>query len=425
MRYHLFCLFGLFFLTLYLFWPGILRSDSLVQYQEALKGCFNDHHPPMMAATWGLLNKIYPGPGLMLLFHWILLWGAALIFSVSFKNILLRWVFVFIPLMPQILGYGPFILKDSGFTLSFLFCCSLLSFYTIHKEKMPYWVFLLSCMLLFYGSAVKFQGVFILPVLALWYGLVLNKNSNNLNIKKSIIIYLGLFSAVTLFNQSVTQTKNYSWQYVKLYDLAGMSLNQNTNLFPAWSQENPNFSLARIHSLYSTIRVDELVWGKDVPLMIGKNQLQRHQLSDAWRRAVLDNPKSYLVHRFGLFKTLVSNSSIKSLDSVTSLKDEIPHGVQSILKIMDQLHLTKIVNMMSSFLPYILISIGYFIYGCLRLRKTVYAYPLVFLNGIALLLLWVLFFFSMAADGRYIYLTHCCFHFSHPFFYACLKNKTN
>src|SRR5207253_5889655 len=79
--FFLFCCALLYFFELFLFWPGVIRPDSLAQLQQAQTGIFSDHHPPVMALYWGVLNFIWPGPGLLFLTHLSLLFGAAVCFA--------------------------------------------------------------------------------------------------------------------------------------------------------------------------------------------------------------------------------------------------------------------------------------------------------------------------------------------------------
>jgi len=72
------CLAG-FVLTLVAFAPGLMSPDSIDQWQQGRAWSFNDVHPPMMSALWGIFDRVWPGPFLMLVFHNLLFWsGAAL-----------------------------------------------------------------------------------------------------------------------------------------------------------------------------------------------------------------------------------------------------------------------------------------------------------------------------------------------------------
>jgi hypothetical protein len=53
-------------------WPGRLLLDSQWQYQQALAGIFDDHHPVLMSALWSVLLRLYPAPGLIWLLSLVL-----------------------------------------------------------------------------------------------------------------------------------------------------------------------------------------------------------------------------------------------------------------------------------------------------------------------------------------------------------------
>lgn len=57
---------GWIVLVLYAY-PGVMTMDSFDQLHEGRTWFFTDAHPPMMAALWGVLDRIVAGPILMLL----------------------------------------------------------------------------------------------------------------------------------------------------------------------------------------------------------------------------------------------------------------------------------------------------------------------------------------------------------------------
>ena len=57
---------GWIVLVLYAY-PGVMTMDSFDQLHEGRAWFFTDAHPPMMAALWGVLDRIVAGPILMLL----------------------------------------------------------------------------------------------------------------------------------------------------------------------------------------------------------------------------------------------------------------------------------------------------------------------------------------------------------------------
>jgi hypothetical protein len=89
--------------------PGVLSPDSFVIYGQAKAFAFSDHHAPMMALLWALLDHIVPGPRGMLLFLLALYWGGLLMLSKAAARINP----VVAPLM-VVLGFMPFAINFAG-----------------------------------------------------------------------------------------------------------------------------------------------------------------------------------------------------------------------------------------------------------------------------------------------------------------------
>ncbi len=424
-QFHVFLIFfiAIYVVELFVFWPGVIRPDSLTQLQQAQTGVFSDHHPPIMALYWGFLNSIYPGPGLMFLTHMSLLFGATLLFASFFKDSRWCWFYLFIPIWPQISFYSSFVLKDVGFTFSFLFVCSILTFYSLHQKKLPIRLALPICGLLFYGTAVKFQAAFVLPCLSLWLAYSLNAYRFSFTVLfQSLLFFCLLLGSVQFFNHHMTHKKDHSWQFVKLYDLAGISLKKNEDLFPDFVKNKPFFSMTALARKFNSQRVDELVFDAEPLLIKGKTEQQRNSLWYTWLEAIQNYPGSYFLHRWELFQHLLRKSPIKSMSEIASHQEFIPSLIRDILLRCEAHGLTVFFKTITSFGFYLPFMMLYLVLGLVCIKRDPYAIPLVFLNSTGLTLLLVLFVFSMASDVRYIYLTMCCFHFSHPFFFKTFKN---
>ena len=59
------CVAG-FALAVAAFYPGYMSPDSTSQLMQARAWDFTDWHPPLMAALWGLVDRVFPGPAGML-----------------------------------------------------------------------------------------------------------------------------------------------------------------------------------------------------------------------------------------------------------------------------------------------------------------------------------------------------------------------
>src|SRR5437763_16429846 len=70
------CVAG-FALALAAFYPGYMSPDSTSQLTQARAWDFTDWHPPLMAALWGAVDRVFPGPAGMLVLQNAAYWGAA------------------------------------------------------------------------------------------------------------------------------------------------------------------------------------------------------------------------------------------------------------------------------------------------------------------------------------------------------------
>src|SRR6187551_2782850 len=78
-------LFG-FLVVWWVYRPGFMSWDSVVQLRQARAGAFTDDHPPIVALIWRSLDRLWPGPiGMLILFDGLFWIGLAVFFR------LLRW----------------------------------------------------------------------------------------------------------------------------------------------------------------------------------------------------------------------------------------------------------------------------------------------------------------------------------------------
>lgn len=432
----------LFFINAALFWPGQMTSDSIMQYQAAISGLYFDWHPPIMSVLWRFFNYLYPGPGLLFLFHLSLFYISAALLITIFRQSKFRWFYVILPLIPPLSLYSSMLWKDIAFTFSYLCVATLISFFIVKQKKPSFIIRLLILCLLFYGTGAKFQAMYILPVLLLGF---FYTNNNRLNIKTFLFTIIGsifFFYALTIFNDYFvpTERKGHGWQLVKLYDLAAISLDTHKLLFPEFILKNPNFSVPRLQETFNYELANDLVSIQNAPLIVGANAEQRQLVLDFWSHAVLNMPKSYLKHRFTLWFTMLNNHPIKKLDTLdfsqyaglkwfvtfqqpltenNTFLDTMRFACGKVLRAI--LWLIRFPLKTIFIVPFLLF---YFLLGLFKIRiNQRYALPLVIMSGAGLLLLIILIFFSMASTIRYVFFTICMFHACHGFAYRCWKSK--
>lgn len=411
----------------FFFWPGYMSPDSMHQLNQALTGNYSDHHPPMMSFLWKFFNYIYTGPQLFFIFHLLLLFSSMCILQTLIQKTWIKLLTPFILLVPNILAYSGAIWKDTGFAYSFLLAAMILAKSNISSNKLTYPKVVLVISLLIYGVGVKYQGQFVLPIMTLWLGMTFSKQKINL---KSIVIgtlttvFALLF--VTSFNNILVpkEKENHSWQMVKLYDLAGIGVRANENLFPDFVKSHKIFSMEKVKEIYSPERVDELIegWGDNSSLPLTRNEDERELLWKTWADIALKHPIYYLAHRFALWNNMVFKSPIKTVNQLKSF-EQVPAKVQFILKNGGG-YVLEVIRELSRFavmLPFLFL---YILWGWSLYRKNnPYGIVLLMMNLASLSLLSCLFIFSMASDLRYIYLSTCFVFFSHPIALSALLDR--
>ena len=409
---------------LLIMWPGMLSSDSKVQYAMAIAGVYSDHHPPLMSFIWRYLDHIVPGSGMMFLLQISLLYGSIFYLINSVKSYRGSLLFLLLPLIPQIFNYSNEIWKDAHFTFSFLFVASYLSHLTLNKLKPNWYTITILLIILLYGTAVKFQAQFCAPILLAWIAYICAnyKIYSKKFIKIFGVLCLSFYFILNSINYILIPNvqKNYSWQFVKIYDLAAISIAVNQDLFPNFTK-NKNFTMqelkSRLHrkplDRFKYYMVDELIFG-DAILKIGSNKVERQELYFAWAKAVYNYPLIYFKHRtINMLSMLLYHPSFKYVNNF--LKNNYNYTVLYCIT-NSVLYLT-----MSNLIPAIL-SFIYFILGIFALRTMIWAaVPLISFNAVSIIMLITLFFCSMAGTPRYTYITICMVHASHVFAYLCLR----
>lgn len=408
-------------------WPGVMSLDATGQYLAAKAGVYSDHHPPMMSFVWRYLDFVYPGPAPMFMLHLVMLYAAAAIFLFIFNKSRFRWWYVFYPILPSIMAYTALIVKDTGFTYCYLLSAALMTFLCVNKvQRYRAAVLSLICLLLFYGTAVKFQAKFILLFFTL--GVVYCGFDYKLH-KQAIITGVGLFftilAAVVATNAKLVPTAQeaHSWQYVKIYDLSAISIALDTPLYPDFILQQPQYSFATVKEKFLTREVDPLVFDTGAVIRYGANPEQRKELWDYWFKTIKQHPWLYLKCRLQLFSYNLTtapcdrNNPVKFLSS-TRLAPIL--NLPGMSASIDAGYLVFKIMLRFMWLTPLVIVYAYL--GIKHFKDTRTAAPLLLLSLSSLTLMIVLLFFSMAATARYVFLCTCLMHAAHGLAYVTWKS---
>lgn len=418
----------LFVLNILIFWPGYMQSDSRAQYDQAITGQYSDHHPPMMSFIWHYLDQIHQGEGLMFVLQMVLLYSSMAILLLTVdkmfsakKRLLLSLVPLILPIYPQVLIYAVNIVKDVQYAFSFLLAASVLAYYTIVQKRPSPLVLLGLLLVLIYGAAVKYQGQFCVIVFALWIGgLLCQKRKWFDKILAGLAIYGLIFFSICLINNALVpqKSKNYSWQFVKLYDLAAISIGTHADLIPNFNK-TPAYTFQKLQERFKYPTVDPYIYSQDNILMITKDPADMTTLADTWRKDVIAHPVLYLKHR--VINMCYALLSRPGYDFVTEYLNKLPHDSMSYTLVYNVSNIIFYTFM--SHLPVILLGVGYFILALYSWRASKAAPVLLGFTSLALLMVAILFFMSMAGVPRYTYISIVMIHAAHIFAYKCFADS--
>ncbi|MBP6985257.1 MAG: hypothetical protein KBB83_01545 [Alphaproteobacteria bacterium] len=398
-------------ITFYIFIqsPPELALDSATMYNDAVNLNFKDYWPPLTLLLWHYLDKIYPGGLLMLFLNLSFLWGACLIGFYCFKGKRISYWFIFIPFFPVLFAHANEILKDNIISFGYMFLAMYLAKLTLMDERITWIKALLVLVGIFYFSMAKIQAQFFFPFMTLWLVMLLPpiKPHKPLNIIAKSLIFItitaGVFFGMKECNRIMIQDKNnaHFWQFVKIYDLAGMSVYGKKNYIPPFLFKTPTVTLQDIEDHYAYLW-EPLIRNEDSPLVETKNDEERLLLVEAWKSAIIKDPISYLKHRSRIMIKMLTNSGLKGLYQSYFSNN------QTMLLFSPLFSLFRLMVFMPFYLYFWFLGARYFCQ-----QKS--AIPLFMLSSMGLTLIMVLFVFSLAAASRYVFFSWCCLLFSLPF----------
>lgn len=418
-RYWLF--FGLFGAHIAIFWPGYLNPDSIGQYQQALNGVYDDHHPAMMSFVWGYLAKIHPGSGMMHVLQISLLytgfyfiWRGACVF-IDFKKSPWALLLIFlIPWLPQMVLYSVTVQKDNAFAFSFLAIGGVLAYFTATGKKMGGVCVFFLTILMMYGISVKYQAQFCAPVFMIWMGFLWTKSKPIwTRVLTTCVIGAAIYGAVGFINHKlVPETKkSHAWQYVKLFDLAAISRKINHDLIPE-DNKTPSYTFDKLRDRFQENAVDPYIYTADNIVKKTTDPFKMDLLVRAWESAIWDHPILYLKHRMtNLAYCLGGRVGFSHYDAVMGAVVDPASSVYPILKSA----LGVIGYLVLSQLPIILLGIAYFVAAIVYWRQSVCARVMLGFTSISFIMLGIFFFMSMAGTPRYTYVSLVMIHACHVF----------
>jgi hypothetical protein len=308
---YLACLAG-FLICVVAFYPGYMSPDSIRQLTEGRAWSFTDWHPPLMAAVWGLTDRIIPGPFGMLLLQNGVFWIALGVFwrATYRRSFWLGLSLVGIGLLPTALAYLSTIWKDVGLGVSLLLVSALL--YTARQTNSKR-TLLISVPLLFYGYAIRHNAAPAVLPLALWSATIAGQVFPPLKRKAAgrrllplalgLVYFLLLTAGVLATTRILTGGRTtFMFQTVLLNDLTAISEERHEALFPDYILRNQNFSLENAAAYFYAYDSTRLIRNEGSGLRLTKDDGENAALRAKWLEVVSANKTMYLRHRWETFK---------------------------------------------------------------------------------------------------------------------------
>lgn len=297
-------------LTAILFWPAIWSNDTVSQFEQARRGSFTSHHPPIMAALlrpFALLHL----ERVMILLQAMAFWGMVWLLFSAFRGAprkqRIRALYPII--LPSSIALIGIIWKDVHLALAWGMAWTLL---LVSRRRGVSSRILLpaAAMLILYGLLVRHNAfIAVAPLVLLlvagkpWLGRPV------LTLAAYAAISLTAFAAAQTLNRSLIVDNDVPTAQMSLpiFDLAGVSTQANRNAFPfAMSRQQ----LAQVQRCYRPVRWDSLYFERSPCRWLMDSMLAYEasgkSVRGAWLKAIAQEPAAYLRHRAAFVSCLLT-----------------------------------------------------------------------------------------------------------------------
>jgi hypothetical protein len=295
--------------------PGFMSPDSVAQLQQARSLAFTDDHPPLMALLWALPDAIVSGPFGMLLLLNAVYWGALVACFLRFPlppalRVVCLAVTAFLPPLYVNLGV---IWKDilmQGALVALLASC--LAFEQTRRTRALVGALFWSAIAI--GSRHNASAA-VWPLLA--FGVAAHPRLVSLSrlrraaaaLAASLVLTVCIHQALVVGFRPFAQQTHF-WQTTALFDLAGMSLQENEVLFDrdagALREGATLADIARDfdpRDHWSSYRCRKR--GCRPLLALVDDPEKRARLARNWLSAVREHPLGYLRHRATVYRHVI------------------------------------------------------------------------------------------------------------------------
>lgn len=284
----------------WLFWPGFMSPDSASQWAQARSGRYTDVHPPILALIWSFTERLWSGPGPILVLLLALLWGALAWIA---RELFVRGIWqasfmLLVGLWPVVLGVSVHIWKDVPMAAFALLAVAAL----LTERRRPGWPWLLLAVCLFALACAYRHNALALVLPLLWYvvgrvpALAERRSWLRGAITVLLVAVVALLASLPSRHASVTQRT--VWPVTALWDIAAVSVARGENRIPeSWRTRAIDLE---------TLRADIVPWSNTtifsrgsiaISLYFDPSPEQMADLRRAWLSLWWQTPREMLMHR--------------------------------------------------------------------------------------------------------------------------------
>lgn len=419
-------LFGLV-MTLFAFYPGIVSSDALDQYQQGSRFIFTDWHPPVMSFIWSITDKIIPGPLGMLLLECLMYWGSLLLLSLSIpaKHKYLSLSVIIVGFMPFALGTLSHILKDVFHAVTWMLAVCLVVMAN-RNETGKKKIVIFAGMILITGSMFRFNAIFGLIPLS-WLLVADNKPWAWRKLAFAFVLFpLCAILLTSVFNYKILNaSKSKAFQSLIVFDIGGISHFSDANYFKEkWSDEEDS----KIRSeCYDSRSWNNYAWGTCgfvLKKLVASGSWDDGSLMGKWLEAIYHQPTAYLQHRYENFTNLLwePGGILEDRTASNSLGFEYKK-TEAFAALQD---ITNFLRDTPLFKPgfWLIVSLAFSLYGLISCKGE-WKNLIIALNTSSFLYLLAYLFVGVASDFRYAYWSIMATSVSVPFILLSIKTRNN
>ncbi|WP_322063038.1 hypothetical protein [Paraburkholderia sp. J63] len=312
-------------LSVLLFFPGIMSSDTSDVLHQAISGVWSDWHSPFYTFVFSLLWPAKFGPAAMLLLNCTLLW-LAIYFLADSSRRRFGWislVFFAVPFFPALVYMPGFIWDISLHSVVWLLAFAVIYRSVQVRGEISTAASVVAIALVVAGVLVRQNGWFAsLPLVFMALPSTLNPKKRGALV---CLVFLTLPLIWSAFGRIAHATQSHAAHSIITYDLGAMSAIEGRNLYPGvWSPPQSQSITGECFERDAKARANDngwdiYSWGRCAfvtEALNGQHIFGTATLVRAWVHAILSNPAAYLGARANFFETfMLSRNSLPIVSS--------------------------------------------------------------------------------------------------------------